>query len=577
MVKITKPIFLLVIIFIFYAWTTTAGTFAFQYSDYDGNHSRYYNLLTDAFLVHQLHLPVVPDPRLLSLADPYDPAANWPYKLHDCSLYKGKYFLYFGPTPVVFLYLPYRLITGNRLPDTIAVLIFALGTLIWATALLYHLWHNYFRKLPEWMVLLSVVTLGFANMCPFILQRTEIYEVAISSGLFFLTGGIYWLCRGASKDKYNLWMLMLGSAFLGIAIGGRPQIILSGILLPIVLIKIFNSPYIQDLKKRLFITLSLAVPYGVCLILLGAYNYFRFDDPLQFGNKYQTGVANLKTLNYFSFENAISGIYFYLFRSPIINSNFPFFWVEGVLVPSSVPIPTQYFSELITGVFPGVIILLIFIIAPFTFWIKMITSCKSICFKDKVIFNSIIGLVLIPVSLIFLNMIFDSNKSPGLLLFFEKGIENVLSLPMIASILTINIIFWIFKMPVNCKIECQRNEPFPTFEFLLILIPPCLNLVTLIIIPFATMRYLADVVTLLILASLMVWFYFDLQLANTTKTRKLLQIIGVFLTVISIYSGFAYSITGIYGGLKTTNPAEYEKIKSFFEPISELLKYNFKI
>ena len=39
-------------------------------------------------------LPVEPDPHLLALPNPYRP--NAPYRLHDASLYKGKYYLDFG-------------------------------------------------------------------------------------------------------------------------------------------------------------------------------------------------------------------------------------------------------------------------------------------------------------------------------------------------------------------------------------------------------------------------------------------------------------------------------------------------
>ena len=41
-----------------------------------------------------------PHPALLAMADPYDPVANAPYRVHDMTLYKGHYYLYFGVSPV---------------------------------------------------------------------------------------------------------------------------------------------------------------------------------------------------------------------------------------------------------------------------------------------------------------------------------------------------------------------------------------------------------------------------------------------------------------------------------------------
>src|SRR5207248_6297600 len=60
---------------------------------------------------------------LLALADPYDPAQNAPYRLHDASLYHGRYYLYFGPTPVALLYLPLRAV-GVAVTDAVASSLF---------------------------------------------------------------------------------------------------------------------------------------------------------------------------------------------------------------------------------------------------------------------------------------------------------------------------------------------------------------------------------------------------------------------------------------------------------------------
>ncbi|WP_019217529.1 hypothetical protein [Legionella tunisiensis] len=71
-----------------------------------------YQYLTESFLSGHLNLLVSPSPELLQLADPYDPIQNSHFRLHDASLYKGKYYLYFGPLPVVVFYLPFKLLTG---------------------------------------------------------------------------------------------------------------------------------------------------------------------------------------------------------------------------------------------------------------------------------------------------------------------------------------------------------------------------------------------------------------------------------------------------------------------------------
>jgi hypothetical protein len=55
-----------------------------------------------------------PAPEISALPDPYDSVANGPYRLHDASFYKGRYYLYFGPVPAVVLFLPFSLLgIGN--------------------------------------------------------------------------------------------------------------------------------------------------------------------------------------------------------------------------------------------------------------------------------------------------------------------------------------------------------------------------------------------------------------------------------------------------------------------------------
>ena len=79
---------LLFVVFSFYLWTATSSANPVRPLGQD--QSDYYNLLSDALLAGQLDLLVKPSPELLALKNPYDPAANAPYRLHDMSLYNGE-------------------------------------------------------------------------------------------------------------------------------------------------------------------------------------------------------------------------------------------------------------------------------------------------------------------------------------------------------------------------------------------------------------------------------------------------------------------------------------------------------
>src|SRR5262245_4432072 len=94
----------------FFHWTVAANSGFESWEDLD-----YFKLLVRGWKKGQLHMDKEPAPELLALADPYDPAQNGPYKLGDATLYKGKYYIYFGPSPALTLMLPYGLITGREM------------------------------------------------------------------------------------------------------------------------------------------------------------------------------------------------------------------------------------------------------------------------------------------------------------------------------------------------------------------------------------------------------------------------------------------------------------------------------
>lgn len=309
------------LIFVFYLWTATAGTFTFELHR---NYINPYNALTNSFINGQLNLLIETPEGLLQLPDPYNPIANQIYRdmgLHDLALYKEKLYLYFSPTPVIILYLPYKLLTQRGLPDNLVVLIFTLGTLIFSVLLLTHMKNKYFPALPEWCFLLSIATVGFANLSPFLLRCHVIYEAAIAGGCLFLTGSVYFLCKAISDKKLNIRFVLLGSLFLGLALGTRLYLMFSA--LGIILLFIWNKELRQKLSFQAI--LALVIPFTLCLSSHLLYNYLRFDNPFENGGRYQISSFVAKPLDRRSvFPNLKS----YLFQLPVIKPDFPFIFAD---------------------------------------------------------------------------------------------------------------------------------------------------------------------------------------------------------------------------------------------------------
>lgn len=141
---------LLAAVFAFYLWTAATGWRPLAFpsdpgrpgtSAFAGNH----NLLAQAFLAGHLYLTIPPDPRLLALPDPYDPGQNHLYRL-PASLYKDRYYLYWGPAPVLLLFLPFRAPTGLYFPENLAGVLFCFTSLLFSTATLLFFYNDAFSR-----------------------------------------------------------------------------------------------------------------------------------------------------------------------------------------------------------------------------------------------------------------------------------------------------------------------------------------------------------------------------------------------------------------------------------------------
>jgi hypothetical protein len=76
-----------------------------------GEESDHFNLLSRGFQKRHLYLDREVPAALLNAGNPYDPVSRGNVTiLHDASFFQGKYYIYFGPAPVVTLLLPFSVI-----------------------------------------------------------------------------------------------------------------------------------------------------------------------------------------------------------------------------------------------------------------------------------------------------------------------------------------------------------------------------------------------------------------------------------------------------------------------------------
>jgi len=339
------------LIFLFYLWTATSSNRPFHLRD---TSNEFYNQLTDSLMQGHVYLPAKPSPQLLALPDPYDPAANERFRLHDASLYQGRYYMYFGAAPALTLYLPWRVLTGKRLSDDMAVTLFSMGGYVFSCLLLFLLLEAARMRVPWFLELAAVLALGLGQFAPVVLRRPRVYEVALSAAYCFTLGGLYFLALRVVRPNARRWLPALAAVFFGLAAASRPPCaivaVLAAVLYGAYLIRVrglSRRPWLVEFAR-------LALPLAVAGVLIGWYNYSRFDNPLEFGVRYQVGVIDFMARGrplVTRLRCIFASLYYLLICPPNFMPRFPFFEMSGAAQPFGDPglFPSGYFQEPVGG------------------------------------------------------------------------------------------------------------------------------------------------------------------------------------------------------------------------------------
>lgn len=311
-------------VFIVYAWFITYGNF----TTWDHT-TRYYTQLADGFNKGHLYLDREPDMALLEALDPNDPNQRPVFDddVWDLSLYKGKFYLYWGPVPAL-LIAPIQELFAIRVTDIFLVYFFMTGLLIFNSLIILNLWRNFFPRISAGIVFLCILLIGFSAPIPWSLNIPQVYEAAICAGQFFLMGGLYFTLLALEKKTSNKKYFFSAGLFWAFSVGSRAinvfSVLFFAALLSFWLARNSDKPfnwkkYTQDVSAFFF-------PLGIGACAIGWYNWARFDSPLEFGLRYQITIFNLnKHMDWvFRAEYFFLNIYNYFFQPFAHTAKFPF-------------------------------------------------------------------------------------------------------------------------------------------------------------------------------------------------------------------------------------------------------------
>jgi hypothetical protein len=298
-----------------YAAFASGGDFRFHGTTVDRS---LYADQAEGFRLGHLHLASEPDPRLLALRDPYEPAARGGiHYLWDASLFGGHYQLYFTPLPVLAFYLPFHAATGEYPSDALVALLCAAWLYCASAAALRRLLPRGERRFPFPLWLLFV---GLGSVVPFLLCEVRVYEVAV---LFAAALAMTWAwsfvrLRDAPSSARAGWSAL----WLALAVVSRPTYV---VLVPIAFAAVAMG---RERRNAIRCAAAMLAVFSAVALVAFAYNAARFGSPFEPGFRYQLTVAsNLHRSLAQSFgEGARIGASFrhYLAWPPRFTTSFPF-------------------------------------------------------------------------------------------------------------------------------------------------------------------------------------------------------------------------------------------------------------
>jgi len=309
-------------------------TIAYPLEDYVDNYDPYVQQF-DAFMKGQANIDVEADPALEELENVYnykERTVSGIYYLWDRAYYDGKYYSYFGITPIITVMMPYYLLHGC-LPGsgtvmtvfvTMAAIFMPLAACLWI--------HKFSPKTPHWVSVFAGPALFYGSLILLIARgRTPFYFEAFVAALAFFSAFVFFaLAAFTSENKVMrciFWALCgVSYAFLFharvLTAVAAAFLVIPGLWFFIIGRK-RNEKGLNRLAPILSELLCLGLPVIIAIGGAMYFNAIRFSGPLDFGSNYNLTVADVSTYK-FDVEDIQYALFHYLNEAPAKSEAYPY-------------------------------------------------------------------------------------------------------------------------------------------------------------------------------------------------------------------------------------------------------------
>ncbi len=297
----------------------------------DSVNQRQYQELAESLKAGSFALLEEPAEALKAMENPYDmdyrnqvmsQAGEW-YSW-DHAYYNGKYYVYFGVIPAVLFYLPYYVITGSHLHNHILLFLLSLFFMAGTLAVVHKMIRRWFPKttVGTWYLLNELLLLGSGIV--YMMKRPDLYTVPILCGLSFGMLGLWCFLAAGEGKVISLKYLCLGSLFMALIAGCRPQLFLFMLPAAVLLwVSVKDSLKKGAFAKGLPVLAAFFLPMAFIAAGLMYYNYSRFESVFDFGANYNLTMNDMRNRG-FHFDRIPLGFFAYLFQPVKLIQRFPF-------------------------------------------------------------------------------------------------------------------------------------------------------------------------------------------------------------------------------------------------------------
>lgn len=290
-----------------------------------------YVQLYDAFTHGRTWLDLDVDPKLAALENPYDTSVRAAEKVDyfwDRAYYKGHYYSYFGPAPLLTAYLPVKLLTGKLPLPVLAAYISAVLAALAVFTAFGTLMRYYKLQASLFTTLITQGALLFAALIPLLQVSVTFYYLPYLSAYLWLALFISTMYKAALTESCVRRRLLLAAAGISVVL-----LVLSRPLCVLFVVLFFADPafrlfkmYRSNLRVLAKDFIAIAVPVALGAVAVCTYNYVRFENIFEFGQFLQLTVTDISQNEQVLSVKRFMGMLWAFYLEPLgVAAAFPFY------------------------------------------------------------------------------------------------------------------------------------------------------------------------------------------------------------------------------------------------------------